>query len=101
MTRNGHRYTVVATLFLTLLATRAVVRFVASAPMTSSFVAHHPGSGEAGGLAGKTLSAPAQLQQTAIDAYVYGYPLVTMEMTRRVATNVEKPEGTHAPMGQL
>lgn len=37
----------------------------------------------------------------AIDAYVYGYPLVTMEMTRRVMTNVEKPEGTHAPMGQL
>ena len=45
MTRNGHRYTVVATLFLTLLATLAVVRFVASAPMTSSFVAQHPGSG--------------------------------------------------------
>jgi hypothetical protein len=36
-----------------------------------------------------------------VDAYVYGYPLVTMEMTRRVITNVEKPEGTHAPMGQL
>lgn len=37
----------------------------------------------------------------AIDAYVYGYPLVTMEMTRRVMTNVAKPEGTRAPMGQL
>ena len=37
----------------------------------------------------------------AIDAYVYGYPLVTMEMTRRVMTNVEKPEGTRAPMGQF
>jgi hypothetical protein len=24
-----------------------------------------------------------------------------MEMTRRVITNVEKPDGTHAPMGQL
>jgi len=36
-----------------------------------------------------------------VDAYVYGYPLVTTEMTRRVITNVEKPEGTHAPMGQL
>ncbi len=36
-----------------------------------------------------------------IDAYIYGYPLVTMEMTRRVMTNVEKPEGTRAPMGQL
>lgn len=37
----------------------------------------------------------------ATDAYIYGYPLVTMEMTRRVLTNVAKPEGTHAPMGQL
>lgn len=37
----------------------------------------------------------------AADAYIYGYPLVTMEMTRRVMTNVAVPEGTHAPMGQL
>ena len=37
----------------------------------------------------------------ATDAYIYGYPLVTMEMTRRVLTNVAKPEGTRAPMGQL
>jgi hypothetical protein len=36
-----------------------------------------------------------------IDAYVYGYPLVTMEMTRRVMTNVAAPKGTHAPMGQF
>src|SRR5262245_59759988 len=37
----------------------------------------------------------------ATDAYVYGYPLVTMEMTRRVMTNVAAPEGTRAPMGHL
>jgi hypothetical protein len=37
----------------------------------------------------------------ATDAYVYGYPLVTMEMTRRVMTNVASPEGTRAPMGQF
>jgi len=35
------------------------------------------------------------------EAYIYGYPLVTMEMTRLVMTNVVKPEGTRAPMGQL
>jgi hypothetical protein len=35
------------------------------------------------------------------DAYVYGYPLVTMEMTRRVGTNTETPKGLHAPMGQF
>lgn len=37
----------------------------------------------------------------ASDAYVYGYPLVTMEMTRRVMTNVEAPKGTRGPMGSL
>src|SRR5690348_14230400 len=36
-----------------------------------------------------------------VEAYVYGYTLVTMEMTHRVMSNVEKPEGTRAPMGQF
>ena len=35
------------------------------------------------------------------DAYIYGYPLVTMEMTRRVMTNVAVRTGKHAPMGQF
>jgi hypothetical protein len=37
----------------------------------------------------------------ATDAYIYGYPLVTMEMTRRVATNVVRTDGTRGPMGQI
>lgn len=37
----------------------------------------------------------------AVEAYVYGYSLVTMEYTRRVMTNVSEPKGTHAPMGQF
>jgi hypothetical protein len=45
--------------------------------------------------------SPDEARQIAIDAYVYGYPLVTMEMTRRVMTNVAEPAGTRAPMGQL
>jgi hypothetical protein len=36
-----------------------------------------------------------------VDAYVYGYPLVTMEMTRRVMTNVAVPTGKLAPMGRF
>jgi uncharacterized protein (TIGR02246 family) len=39
--------------------------------------------------------------QIATDAYVYGYSLVTMEMTRRIMTNVAAPEGKFAPMGQF
>jgi len=37
----------------------------------------------------------------ATDAYVYGYPLVTMEMTRRVITNAPQVEGTRGPMGHI
>ncbi|MDX2088312.1 MAG: DUF1254 domain-containing protein [Kofleriaceae bacterium] len=43
----------------------------------------------------------AQANQLAMEAYVYAYPLVTMEMTRRQFTNVAKPEATRAPMGQF
>jgi hypothetical protein len=39
--------------------------------------------------------------EVASDAFVYGYPLVTMEMTRRVVTNVAQVEGTRGPMGQI
>jgi hypothetical protein len=42
-----------------------------------------------------------QAVSTAVDAYVYGYPLVTMDMTRRQITNVATPDATHAPMGQV
>ena len=37
----------------------------------------------------------------ATDAYIFGYPLVTMEMTRRIITNVAEPIGTRGPMGQI
>jgi len=37
----------------------------------------------------------------ATDAYIYGYPLVTMDMTRRVMTNVPSVQGTRGPMGQF
>ncbi len=49
----------------------------------------------------KDAAKEAEAFALATEAYVYGYPLVTMEMTRRVMTNVEKPEGTRAPMGQF
>ena len=44
---------------------------------------------------------PEDAAKIAVDAYVYGYPLVTMDMTRRVMTNVATPTDKHAPMGQF
>jgi len=35
------------------------------------------------------------------EAYIYGYPLITVEMTRRVMTNTAAPQDNHAPMGQF
>lgn len=48
--------------------------------------------------AGLTENEAADLAR---EAYVYGYPLVTMEYTRRVLTNSATPDGTAAPMGQF
>jgi hypothetical protein len=44
---------------------------------------------------------PDEAAKVATDAYIYGYPLVTMEMTRRVSTNTAAPVGLRAPMGQF
>lgn len=40
-------------------------------------------------------------QKIVEEAYIYGYPLVTMDMTRRQETNVRRPDDAHAPVGQL
>ncbi len=39
--------------------------------------------------------------QLAVDAYIYGYPLVTFDMVREQQTNVATPDAEHAPMGQV
>jgi hypothetical protein len=43
----------------------------------------------------------AEATQLGTDAYIYGYPLVTMEYSRRVLTNVREPMGLRAPAGQF
>ena len=39
--------------------------------------------------------------RTAVDAYVYGYSLVSFDMARKQQTNVEHPDEQHAPMDQM
>jgi hypothetical protein len=50
---------------------------------------------------GTTTPGLEEAVSTATDAYIYGYPLVTMDMTRKRFTNVATPDAAHAPMGQL
>lgn len=56
---------------------------------------------EADAKAAEAAAKEIEAREIAIDAYVYAYPLVTMEMTRRVSTNVETPAGSKAPMFQF
>ena len=42
-----------------------------------------------------------QANEIGTEVHIYGYPLVTMEMTRRVMTNSADPAGLRAPMGQF
>src|SRR5579864_7596277 len=53
--------------------------------------------------AGNLINAVPEQQalEIGVEAYIYGYPLVTMEMTRRVMTNVAAPQTMKAPMGQF
>lgn len=45
--------------------------------------------------------SPAEAQQIATDAYVYGYSLITTEVTRVQMSNVPKVEGFNSPTGQF
>lgn len=47
------------------------------------------------------VGAGASDVDVAIDAYIFGYPLVTMELTRRVITNVAESGEARGPMGQI
>ena len=59
------------------------------------------------GLAVSSGPAPAnaltaeEVKAIAIDAYVYGYSLITTEVTRVQMTNVDKADGLRGPMGQF
>jgi hypothetical protein len=43
----------------------------------------------------------SETEQIALDAYVYGYSLITTEVTRVQMTNVSKAEALRTPIGQF
>jgi hypothetical protein len=45
--------------------------------------------------------SPDEAHAIGVDAYVYFYPLVTMDITRKQLTNVERAEGISAPMNSF
>jgi hypothetical protein len=44
---------------------------------------------------------PAEAEAIGEDAYIYGYSLLTMDLTGQVATNVAAPQGLRAPVSQF
>ncbi len=42
-----------------------------------------------------------EAKKIGLDAYLYGYSLITTEVTRVQMTNVAEPDGLHGPMGQF
>jgi len=49
---------------------------------------------------GKAIAAD-RTHEIGVQAYIYAYPMIMMEITRRVSTNVEAPIGPLAPMNQF
>jgi hypothetical protein len=74
-----------ALLYLSLVLALALVACSSSTPSPST--ASKPGV--------------EQAVSDAIDAYIYGYPLVTMDMTRKTFTNYATVQGSRGPMGQI
>ena len=42
-----------------------------------------------------------RIQNIGVQAYIYAYPMIMMELTRRVSTNVEEPKGLLVPMNRF
>jgi len=51
-------------------------------------------------ITGPAISAD-RTKEIGIQAYIYAYPMILMEITRRISTNVEAPKGAFAPMNQF
>ncbi len=73
------------------------IRYITTAILSLVLVV----AGPAGVTWADTGISPKEAKQIAIDAFVYGYSLITTEVTRVQMSNVDKVAGLHAPMGQF
>ncbi|MFO1396485.1 MAG: DUF1254 domain-containing protein [Burkholderiales bacterium] len=85
-----------------LLVALAAVALVACSKQEEKKVAQAvDNTAAAAKAAAENAAKEVEAREIAIEAYMYAYPLVTMEVTRRVMTNVDKADGSKAPMGQF
>jgi hypothetical protein len=84
-----------------MMTTRRAVLAGGSLLTSAALFGNIPIAGAQPAEAGGAPAAAAGPLAAAVDAYIFGYPLVTVEMTRRVLTNAVKPEGLNGPMGQF
>lgn len=82
------------------LSRRTVTALLGGAPLLGAGLARAPARSAPSQAEALT---PEDAQKIAIDAYVYGYALMTSEITRRAFVNVTapSPRTLQAPMGQL
>lgn len=59
------------------------------------------GAATNGGARAGSTPTPEEAKAIALDAYVYGYSLITTEVTRVQMTNIDKVDGLRGPMGQF
>jgi len=78
----------------------ATVRFMKFLALVCAVLLVVAGCGKEGG---NKAQAPGveQAVSDAVEAYIYGYPLITMDMTRKFMTNYAAVEGSRGPMGQI
>jgi hypothetical protein len=76
-------------------------RFFAAASLMAAPLAILRGGSALAQISEMPPTPKSEAEQIALDAYVYGYSLITTEVTRVQMSNVEKIEGLHAPMGQF
>jgi len=90
-----------ALLALTLLTVAGCDRKGADTGTTATPVASADADKAKADAAAASEAKVNEAKQIAQDAYVYGYSLITTEVTRNQMSNVPKAEGLQAPMGQF